>query len=35
MEQIIEEYGISAILLVMGAGMIATFGNVLNLIAGM
>lgn len=34
MEQIIEEYGIGAILFVTGTGIIAALGQVLQLIAG-
>jgi hypothetical protein len=34
MEQIIEEYGISAILLLIGAGVLAGLGQALQLIAG-
>jgi hypothetical protein len=34
MEQIVEEYGISIIMLVLGAGVLAALGQVLNLLAG-
>lgn len=34
MEQIIEEYGISALMLLTGAGVVAALGQVLQLIVG-
>lgn len=34
MEQIIEEYGIGGILFVIGTGVVAVLGKVLQLIAG-
>jgi hypothetical protein len=34
MQQIIEEYGISAVMLLLGAGVLAGIGQVLQLIAG-
>lgn len=34
MEQIIEEYGISILMLVLGAGILAAMGEVLQLLAG-
>jgi hypothetical protein len=34
MEQIIEEYGISVLLLLLGAGVLAGLGQALQLIAG-
>ena len=34
MEQIIEEYGISILMILVGAGVIAALGQVLQLIAG-
>ena len=34
MEQLIEEYGISAILLVVGSGVVMALGQVLKMIAG-
>lgn len=34
MEQIIEEYGIAAMLLLLGAGVLAAFGQVFQLIVG-
>jgi hypothetical protein len=34
MEQIIEEYGISVIILLLGSGILAGLGQVLQLIAG-
>lgn len=34
MEQVIEEYGIGAILLLVGIGVLAVMGQVLALLAG-
>jgi hypothetical protein len=34
MEQMIEEYGISVLLLLLGAGVLAGLGQALQLIAG-
>ena len=34
MEQIIEEYGISVLMLLTGAGVVAALGQVLQLIVG-
>ncbi len=34
MEQIIEEYGISALLLLVGTGILMAFGEVFSLLAG-
>lgn len=34
MEQIVEEYGISVIMLLVGAGILAALGQVLGLLAG-
>lgn len=34
MEQIVEEYGISIVMLLLGAGVIAALGQILSLLAG-
>jgi hypothetical protein len=34
MEQIIEEYGISVVLILLGTGVLAGLGQVLQMIAG-
>lgn len=34
MEQLIEEYGIAAVMLLLGSGVLAAFGHLLTLLAG-